>query len=107
MKINLNEKWKGMKMKFPREVKTYCPYCRKHTLHSVEIAKRRQRRTLASGQRRFLRKLAGYGSFPKENPKGREKPTKKIDLRFKCKVCGKMHVKGEGWRSKKFELVKK
>ncbi|MEM5802108.1 MAG: 50S ribosomal protein L44e [Candidatus Aenigmatarchaeota archaeon] len=93
-------------MKFPKEIKTFCPVCKKHTLHTVEIAKRKTRRTLAHGQRRFLRKLKGYGSFPKENPKGREKPTKKVDLRFKCKDCGKIHTRGEGFRAKKFELVK-
>ncbi len=93
-------------MKIPKEVRIYCPYCKKHTLHTVEKAKKRQRRKLAQGQRRFLRKLKGYGSFPKENPKGREKPTKKVDLRFKCKVCGKKHTKGKGFRIKKLEITK-
>ncbi len=93
-------------MKFPKEVNIYCNYCKKHTLHTVELSKKRPRRTLAVGQRRFLRKLKGYGSFPKENPKGREKSTKKVDLRFKCKECGKSHTKGKGFRVKKFELVK-
>jgi len=93
-------------MKFPKEVNTYCPYCKKHTKHSVETAKKKPRRVLAQGQRRFLRKMLGYGSFPKENPKGREKPTKRVDLRFKCSVCGKKHMRGAGFRVKKFELVK-
>jgi large subunit ribosomal protein L44e len=48
--------------------------------------------------------MKGYGSFPKENPKNREKPTKKVDLRFKCKECGKKHVHGKGFRVKKLEL---
>lgn len=90
-------------MKIPREIRTFCPYCKKHTLHTVEKAKKRQRRTLAQGQRRFLRKMKGYGSFPKENPKGREKPTKKVDLRLKCGECGKMHSK-KGFRTKKLEI---
>lgn len=93
-------------MKFPKTIKTYCPNCKKHQLHEVELAKKRQRRTLAQGQRRFLRKMLGYGSFPKENPKGREKPTRKVDLRFKCTVCGKRHMRGKGFRVKKFELMK-
>ncbi|MEM5882816.1 MAG: 50S ribosomal protein L44e [Candidatus Aenigmatarchaeota archaeon] len=93
-------------MKIPKKIRTFCPFCRKHTEHEVEIAKKRQRRTLAQGQRRFLRKMKGYGSFPKENPKGREKPTKKLDLRFKCLTCGKKHTRGKGFRVKKFEIIK-
>lgn len=91
-------------MKFPKEVRIYCVYCRKHTVHTVEISKKKQRRTLAHGQRRFLRKMKGYGSFPKENPKGREKPVKRVDLKFKCKECGKKHSHGGGFRIKKIEL---
>ncbi|MEM5829600.1 MAG: 50S ribosomal protein L44e [Candidatus Aenigmatarchaeota archaeon] len=93
-------------MKFPKEIRTFCPYCGKHTTHTIEVAKRRKKRSLASGERRFHRAMKGYGSFPRSNPRGREKPTKKIDLRFKCKVCGKAHTRGKGWRAKKFELVK-
>lgn len=94
-------------MKFPKEMKIYCPNCRKHTLHTVELAKKKTRRKMAQGQRRFLRKMLGYGSFPKENPGKREKPTRRVDLRFKCSVCGKKHMHGAGFRVKKFELVKK
>lgn len=91
-------------MKFPKELNKYCPYCKKHTKHTVETVKKKPRRKLAQGQRRFLRKLKGYGSFPKEQP-DYEKATKRIDLRLKCTVCGKKHAI-KGWRAKKFELVK-
>lgn len=94
-------------MKYPKKVRTFCPYCKKHTLHNVEQGKRKTRRKVAQGQRRFLRKMKGYHSFPKENPKGREKPTKRTDLRFKCTACGKKHVRGHGFRSKKFEIKQK
>jgi large subunit ribosomal protein L44e len=93
-------------MKFPKKVRTFCPHCKSHTIQDVEIVKKRSRRTLAHGQRIFLRKLKGYTSFPRENPRGREKATKKLDLRFKCTVCGKKFIRGEGWRAKKFELIK-
>jgi large subunit ribosomal protein L44e len=73
-------------------------------MHTVETAKKKPRRKLAEGQRRFLRKMKGYGSFPKEKP-DYEKPTKRVDIRLKCKECGKKHSK-KGWRTKKFELVK-
>ncbi len=92
-------------MKYPKTLRIYCPYCRKHQIHTVELAKKRTRRKMAVGQRRFLRKMEGYHSFPKENPKGQEKPTKKLDLRFKCSVCNKKHMKGQGFRAKKFQMV--
>jgi large subunit ribosomal protein L44e len=90
--------------KFPKRIRTYCPYCNKHTVHAVEKVKKGKRRTLSIGQRRFLRKLRGYTSFPRPKPQ-HEKPTKRVDLRFKCNECGKMHTRGSGWRAKKFELV--
>ena len=92
-------------MRFPKTVRIYCPYCKKHTENSVEQAKKKQRRKMAQGQRRFMKLLKGYGSFPRPKP-DYEKPTKRTDLRYKCKVCGKKHTKGQGFRTKKFELVK-
>jgi len=93
-------------MKFPKKIRVYCPKCRKHTEHTVEIAKKKTRRKMAQGQRRFLRKMRGYTSFPKEKPKNREKPTKRLDLRYKCSECGHKHTKGRGFRVKKFEFKK-
>jgi large subunit ribosomal protein L44e len=94
-------------MKYPEKVRIFCKHCKTHNIHSVEQAKRKTRRKVAQGQRRFLRKMKGYHSFPKENPKGREKPTRRIDLRFKCEKCGKKNIKGSGFRVKKFELKAK
>lgn len=92
-------------MKMPKKQRRYCPFCRKHTQHAVEEAKRKPRRQTTKSQRRFLRKLAGYGSFPKENPKGREKPTRKLDLRFVCAECKRKHPVGDGFRIKKLEFL--
>lgn len=92
-------------MKVPKKQKRYCIFCKKHTEHTVEEAKRRPRRQDTKSQRRFLRKLMGYGSFPKENPKGREKPTRRVDFRYKCSVCNKRHPVGSGFRSKKVEMA--
>jgi len=94
-------------MKFPKMINTYCPTCRKHTEHTVKQAKRKGRSTahpLSQSQRRFKRKMEGYGSFPRPKPTGEGKPTKKLDLRLLCKQCGKMHTK-KGFRVKKFELT--
>ncbi len=93
-------------MLIPKKQKRFCPKCRAYTEHTVEEAKRRPRRKNTKSQRRFLRKLRGYGSFPKENPKGREKPTRKLDFRYKCSKCGKKHIVGKGFRVKKTEFQK-
>ncbi|MBI5347519.1 MAG: 50S ribosomal protein L44e [Candidatus Aenigmarchaeota archaeon] len=93
-------------MIIPKKQNRFCPKCKKYTVHTAEEAKRRPRRKATKSQRRFMRKLKGYGSFPKENPKGREKPTRKMDLRYKCSVCGKKHTIGDGFRVKKTEFKK-
>jgi large subunit ribosomal protein L44e len=93
-------------MKFPKIIRTYCPKCRKHQEHKVRVIKKRARSSAhpaSQSQKRFLRKMKGYGSFPRPNPKGEGKATKKVDLRLECTVCGKQHTK-IGWRAKKFEL---
>lgn len=92
-------------MKFPQKMRTYCPTCNKHTEHTVEHSKKRTRGALTHGQRIYKRKLKGYGSFPRPQP-SYEKVTKKLDLRYKCSECGKKHTRGQGWRAKKFEIVK-
>jgi large subunit ribosomal protein L44e len=94
-------------MEIPKTQKRYCPFCKKHTLHSIRrIGVGKKKGLLKQGQRRFKRKMKGFGSFPKSNPKGRAKPTRKLDLRYKCKECGKEHTIGKGFRVKKFELKK-
>ncbi len=91
-------------MKMPKEVRTYCPYCKKHTVHTVEIVKKRKASELTWGQRRFRRVLRGYGSFPRPKPEGRGKAVTKVHIILRCKECGKAHSK-PGWRAKRLELV--
>jgi len=94
-------------MNIPQTQMRYCPYCHRHTLHTVRrVGVGKIKRVLAQGQRRFKRKMLGFGSFPKSNPKGRAKPTRKLDLRYKCKECGKEHMVGKGFRIKKVEFKK-
>jgi len=92
-------------MKVPKTQRIFCPFCKKHTKHTVERVKKKPRSKLKQGERRFRRKLKGYGSFPRSKP-SYEKATKKLDLRYRCKVCRKSHMKGKGFRLKKFEIVK-
>ena len=93
-----------MAMKRPRKINTYCPKCKKHTVHDVEKVKKRPPGELKRGQRQFRRVTAGYGGFPRPKPEGREKPTRRVWLRYKCVTC-KKYVQPSAIRSKKFEFV--
>jgi len=91
-------------VKVPREIRTYCPRCRKYTIHTVTLYKPGKRRSLAAGQRRYLAKLKGYGSQRKPEQKKTAKVTKKQVLKLKCKECGyTLHKKGI--RTKKLEII--
>jgi large subunit ribosomal protein L44e len=96
----------GVGMKVPAVIRTYCPKCKTHTEHEVTLYKAGKRRTLAEGQRRYLRKQRGYGSKRKPEQKRTAKVTKKQVLKLKCKVCGYTYHK-EGIRLKKLEIVEK
>jgi len=90
-------------MKYPKETNRYCPYCRKHTKHTVSIYKAGKERMLNQGRRRLERKKKGYGSFPKEIFHKKAKINKKTLLLFECSECGKSHY-GKSYRVKRFEL---
>ncbi len=91
-------------MKYPKEIRRYCPYCKSHQPHKVEEVKKRKASELRKGQRRFRKVTAGYRGFPRPKP-NRKKPTTRRDLRLKCTVCGKLHAKSLP-RVKKFEFQK-
>jgi large subunit ribosomal protein L44e len=90
-------------MKMPKERRTYCPHCRKHTVHEVFESKKRKASELKWGQRQFRRVTAGYRGYPRPLPSG-NKPIRKLDLRLKCKECGKTHI-GKSFRNGKVEFV--
>ena len=87
----------------PRTVSRYCPFEKAHKPHEVERMKKRKASELKQGQRRFRRITAGYGGFPRPKPEGREKNTKRVALRFRCKSCKKAHQPA-ALRAKKFEI---
>ncbi len=91
-------------MKVPKRIRTYCPRCRKHTIHTVTIYKHGKRRALAQGERRYRAKQKGYGSKRKPEQKRFAKVTKKVVLKLKCTECGYIQHR-EGIRLKKVELV--
>jgi large subunit ribosomal protein L44e len=86
-------------MIIPRKIRTYCPFCRKHTEQGVSQLKKRAARPLSWGQRQFARVSAGYGSHPRSEQKKFAKTSKKIVLMLKCRECGKSHPY-KGFRSK-------
>jgi large subunit ribosomal protein L44e len=99
-------------MKMPKEITTYCPKCKKHTKHKVTLVKTGKKRgALKAGARRFAAKIKGYTGFPRPKPEKSKKwgvkLTKKVDLRYKCAVCGKMVARKKGFRIKKLEFEAK
>jgi large subunit ribosomal protein L44e len=95
-------------MEVPKTMTRFCPHCKRHTEHSIRQEKAsKKRRSLAWSERQKERLRRGYGNKGKfsKRPSG-EKPTKKIDLRYKCKECGKEQVIGKGFRVKKFNIKK-
>ena len=101
-------------MKMPKLVNRYCPYCKKHTEHSVTANKKKNPSSLTYGSKVRARRR---GQARGKGNRGRyskpaiskfkmtgKKSTKKTDLRYECKVCKKMHVQRQGFRAKKIEF---
>jgi len=104
-------------MKLPKTKNRFCPKCKKHTEQTVLIAKsmgRSKTHPMSRGSKGRMRRRGlgrGYGN------KGRlskgavsswsmtgAKSSKKVDLRFKCKICGKTSVQYQGFRVKRPEF---
>jgi large subunit ribosomal protein L44e len=90
-------------MQKPRKINTYCPSCKKHTVHNIEKVKKRRASELKQGQRRFRRVMAGYRGFPRPKPEGREKTSRRISIKLTCSVC-KKSFQPPTQRAKKFEI---
>ena len=88
----------------PRKVMRYSPAAGRHTLHTVERVKKRRASELKWGQRRFRRVTAGYRGFPRPKPDGREKPTRRVNVLYRCTETGKAQTP-KCKRAKKFNLT--
>ena len=88
----------------PKEIRTYCPKCKQHQVHTVTLYKAGKRRALAKGERHHEREKRGYGG--QKYPLQREfsKTTKKQTLKLKCKVCGYTRHK-DGIRLRKLVIA--
>lgn len=90
-------------MKAPKEVRTYCPRCKKHQPHSVTLYKKGRERSLSEGARRYARKQRGYGGQKKPIQRRTAKTTKKQTLKLTCKICG-YTLQKSGIRLRKLEV---
>ena len=104
-------------MKLPKTVKRFCPTCRKHTEHRVSQSKKKtpsSAHPMGYGSKKRMRlrgKARGHGNLGRIS-KGAvggwkrygKKQSKKTDLRYKCKECGKSHTQAKGFRAKKIEF---
>ncbi len=86
-------------MKIPKEIRTYCPSCRKHTSQKVHRQKKGKARPMSWGQRQFKRVKAGYGGQPRSEQHEFSKTTKKATLVLECVECKKKHIR-PGFRTK-------
>jgi len=91
-------------MRFPKEMRTFCPYCKKHTTHSVALYKRGKERAGSWGARRQAGRKKGYGGQKFPELIRTAKTTKKTTLRLKCKDCSKEVMK-DGIRLRKAEVA--
>ena len=91
-------------MKMPVKFRTYCPFCRKHEMREVERVKKGRSRGLNWIDRQKARRgtVGNMGKFSKVP--GGDKPTKKINVRYRCMKCKKAHLR-PGFRLSKFELT--
>ena len=91
-------------MKMPKIIKTYCPFCKKHTEVSLERVKKGKASSLTMIARQKKRQtgIGNSGKFSKVP--GGDKPTKKIALKYRCTACKKAHQR-PGFRAKKFEFT--
>ncbi len=93
-------------MKYPKRVRTFCPFCGKHTIHEVEKVGRGKQSVLKwiNRQKKRRGKVGNLGKFSKVP--GGDKPTKRVNIRFRCTECKRAHCR-KTWRVKRFELVEK
>jgi len=92
-------------MKMPKKIRTFCPYCKKHSVHEIEKVKKGRASSLSWIARQKKRKKSGIGNSGKfSKVPGGDKPTKKVFLKYTCTECKRSHTR-EGFRVSRFELV--
>lgn len=101
-------------MKLPKTIMRYCPYCKKHAEHKINITKKKAASSMTYGSKVRARKRGqarGIGNLGRYSKPAvtkfkmtGKKATKKTDFRYECKICKKQHVQKQGIRAKKVEF---
>ncbi len=104
-------------MKFPKERKRLCPFCKKHTVHKIKQEKNRGKnkthpmttgskcRTRARGEWRGAGNKGKYSrGAPNSWKMSGKKRTKHTDLRYTCADCRKTHAQSHGFRAAKMQF---
>lgn len=98
-------------MKLPKTTKRYCRFCRKHTEHKIVLASSGGKRgalkrgsPVRAKKRGLARGKGSHGKWPPSKPavtkwKRKTKSTKKTNIVYKCKECGKSKVQKKGTRT--------
>jgi len=103
-------------MRFPKKIKRYCPYCKKHTDQKVSLVssgKKRSSQKRGSISRAKKRGLGiGYGNLGRGGSKPakfkrKTKTTKKTNLMYTCPVCNKSVMQAQGIRTSKISIEDK
>ena len=106
-------------MKLPKETRRHCPYCRKHTIHSIETAKQKARssaRTLSRYSQFRIKKrgegtgtgnLGRYSKPAVKSWKRKSKTTRRIGINYRCRECGKAKGIKKAIRSGRIEIGEK
>ncbi|VVB99491.1 50S ribosomal protein L44e [uncultured archaeon] len=87
-------------MKYPKEIRAYCPNCRKHTDNKVKMASKGKARPMAIGNRKHDRSLFGHGG-KRAGEKTVKKQGKRQKIIIECQVCKKKQERIIGTRTKK------
>jgi large subunit ribosomal protein L44e len=100
----------AIEMLLPKEIRTYCATCKKHTVHTVSVLSVSHRRgKLSKGEIQKARRdrgIGGHGKFskvPVSRMARRSKTTRKIPMKLTCKECKKASQRTIG-RMKKAEI---
>jgi len=106
-------------MKLPKQVKRYCPYCKKHTVQLVTTQKQKARSSahpLSRWSQTRVKKRnyrMGYGNLgrfsepPVKNRKRKTKITKRITIMYTCSECKKSKGIKKAIRSGRIEIGEK
>src|SRR2546427_5089204 len=71
-------------MNMPKEIRRYCPKCKKHTMQKVSLYKAGKRRGSAIGERRHAEDKKGYGGQKIPKPAKTAKTTNKKNPLLMC-----------------------